>query len=656
MILSNIRRAALAAILSLTMGAVAADAEAVGEVGGLERPSSLAGSYLAGRSADLANDVDAALNYFDYTLEFDPRNPAISERVLMLRLAAGDTEPGFDLAENLVVADTRNPTARLALATQALKRKQYARAKSELKETLQSPLATLTADILDAWADYGLGKTDDALKTVESLTGPGWYDVFKDYHYALIADAGGRTADADTAISRAYDSDQTALRIVEAYARIKARSGDRDEATRALSELGDNPVASSVVAGLLDEIKSGKKPAPIAASAQAGGAELLYGLGSAIGTEDGIILAAIYLQLAHNLDPKVDIVTVALAELFQRVDQCEKAINIFGRVPDTSPIRRNASIQSAICLDSLDRMDEAATQIKRVLDADPNDIQAAIALGNLYRGHDRYAEAADAFTVGVKAITDEANADWRIFYFRGVAFERTKRWPEAEADFKRALKLNPNQPQVLNYLGYSWVDMGINLDQALDMIRTAVDLRPNDGYIVDSLGWAYYRLGRYEEAVEQMERAVELRPEDSVINDHLGDAYWRVNRKREATFQWAHARDLEPDEAELPKILDKLKNGLGAAQPEEKADDDAAEAPTAEPIQTAALAPGAGVDRQLPSSVTVGIGESLSTIAERLYGDSDQYLRIFDANRDRLSDPDVIFPGMTLTIPARESN
>ena len=234
---SNIRRAALAAILSLTMGAVAADAAAVGEIDDLERPSSLAGSYLAGRSADLANDVDAALNYFDYTLEFDPGNPAISERVLMLRLAAGDLEPGFDLADKLVVADTRNPTARLALGTQALQQKRYARAKSELKETLRSPLATLTADILDAWADYGLGKTDDALKTVESLTGPGWYDVFKDYHYALIADASGRTADADVAISRAYDSDQTALRIVEAYARIKARNGDRDEATRALGEL-----------------------------------------------------------------------------------------------------------------------------------------------------------------------------------------------------------------------------------------------------------------------------------------------------------------------------------------------------------------------------------------------------------------------------------
>jgi tetratricopeptide (TPR) repeat protein len=656
MTFSHIRRVVFATILSLATGVGAGQAEAVGETDAIERPSSLAGSYLAGRSADRANDVDAALAYFDYTLEYDPGNPAIGERVLMLRLAAGEVEPAFELAETLVDADKRNPTARLALATQALKRGDYDEAKSQLKETIQSPLATLTAELLSAWADFERGMTDDALKAVESLSGPGWYDVFKDYHYALIADAAGRNAEANTAISRAYDSDHTALRIIEAYARIKARNGDPDEAVRALTELGDNPVASSVVAGLLEEIKAGERPGPIAVDAQAGGAELLYGLGSAIGTEEGVLLGAIYLQLAHYLDPAVDVVTVALAELFQRVDQCDKAIEIFAKVPDASPIRRNASIQSALCLDSLGRTEEAAAEIKRALKANPDDIQAAVALGNLYRGHDRYADAADAFTIGVEAISDETKADWRIFYFRGVAFERTKRWPAAEADFKLALKLNPNQPQVLNYLGYSWVDMGVNLDEALDMIRTAVDLRPNDGYIVDSLGWAYYRLGRYDEAVEQLERAVELRPEDSVINDHLGDAYWRVDRKREATFQWAHARDLDPDEAELPKILDKLKNGLADTPPEDTTDDDAAEATVAEPIQTAALAPDAGLAPKAPSSVTVGIGETLSTIAERIYGDSDQYLRIFDANRDRLSDPNVIFPGMTLTIPARESN
>jgi tetratricopeptide (TPR) repeat protein len=656
MISSQIRRAFVAAVFSATMGAVAAEAEAVGELDATERPSSLAGSYLAGRSADLSNDVDIALAYFNHTLVLDAGNPAISERVLMLRLAAGEVEPGFELAERLIISDTRNPTARLALATQSLERERYALAKSELKDTLKSPLATLTAGLLGAWADYGLGMTDDALKTVESLTGPGWYDVFKDYHYALIADAAGRTADADTAISRAYDSDQKALRIIEAYARIKARNGEPDEAVRALGVLSDNPIAAPVVAKLLAEIEAGGKPAPIAVTAQAGAAELLYGVGSAIGTEEGVILAAIYLQLAHFLDPKVDIVTVALGDLFQRVDQCEKAIKIFGKVPDGSPIRRNASIQTALCLDTLGRTDDAAAQIEQVVAADSDDVQAAIALGNLYRGHDRYAEAADAFTVGVNAIATETSADWRIYYFRGIAFERTKRWPEAEADFKRALELNPNEPQVLNYLGYSWVDMGVNLDEALDMIRTAVDLRPNDGYIVDSLGWAYYRLGRYEEAVEQLERAVELRPEDSVLNDHLGDAYWQVDRKREATFQWAHARDLDPDEAALPKILNKLKSGLDEAQAEEPSDDDAAAAPVAEPIQTAALAPGSNVEGPLPSSTTVGTGETLSTIAERIYGDSDQYLRIFNANKDRLSDPNVIYPGMTLTIPAREAN
>ena len=178
---------------------------------------------------------------------------------------------------------------------------------------------------------------------------------------------------------------------------------------------------------------------------------------------------------------------------------------------------------------------------------------------------DKFEEAAKAYSRGIATITKETEDDWRIYYYRGVAYERSKQWPQAEADFQQALKLNPNQPQVLNYLGYSWVDMGINLDKALAMIKAAVDLRPNDGYIVDSLGWAYYRLGKYSDAVETLERAVELKPEDSTINDHLGDAYWQVGRKREALFQWAHARDLDPEKDQLPAILDKLAHGLKTA-------------------------------------------------------------------------------------------
>jgi Flp pilus assembly protein TadD len=170
--------------------------------------------------------------------------------------------------------------------------------------------------------------------------------------------------------------------------------------------------------------------------------------------------------------------------------------------------------------------------------------------------------------------------NWTLVDFRGICFERSKQWPKAEADFKKALELYPDQPQVLNYLGYSWVDQGVNLDEAFKMLRRAVDLRPNDGYIVDSLGWAHYKLGHYQEATEALEKAIDLKPADPVVNDHLGDAYWRVNRRTEAHFQWNHARDMKPEPEDLPKILDKIEHGL----PDEPSA--AAPAPAAAPSAT----------------------------------------------------------------------
>jgi len=178
----------------------------------------------------------------------------------------------------------------------------------------------------------------------------------------------------------------------------------------------------------------------------------------------------------------------------------------------------------------------------------------------------------------VALLRHPGHANWPLFYDRGIALDRAHNWPRAEADFLKALELSPNQPYVLNYLGYSWVDQGVNLDEAMNMIRRAVEQRPDDGYIVDSLGWAYYRIGNFDEAVKNLERAVDLKPEDPTINEHLGDAYWRVGRKLEAGFQWAHARDLKPDPEDLPKIEAKIRDGLvddappAAASADKKAD------------------------------------------------------------------------------------
>jgi Flp pilus assembly protein TadD len=197
------------------------------------------------------------------------------------------------------------------------------------------------------------------------------------------------------------------------------------------------------------------------------------------------------------------------------------------------------------------------------------------------RGHKKFAECADVYSKAVALVPQPEKANWVLFYFRGICFERAHQWPKAEADLQQALKLFPEQPHVLNYLGYSWIDQGVHLDEGMDMIKRAVQQRPDDGYIVDSLGWAYFRIGNYEEAVKQLEHAIELKPEDPTINDHLGDAYWRIGRTLEAQFQWAHARDLKPDPEDLPKIEAKLKNGLPdetssqakAVKPEKKSGD-----------------------------------------------------------------------------------
>jgi len=653
------RIARLALVLALSAAPLAVRAE-ISELPLNARPSTLSGSYLAGRSADTANDVDAALAYLTFTLSEDPGNALLSERVLMLRLSAGEVDQAVDLADKLVISDPHNPTARLALAAAAIKKGQYDLAKSELEESANSPLAVLTAGLMKAWAEQGEGKTNEALATIRELSGPGWYDIFKNYHTALIADAAGRLSEADEAISRSYGDQTSALRIVEAYVRIKNRNGKKDEAEKALSAFLANAPDHPVIKRLQAELQGGTTPGPIAETAATGGAEVLYGLGSAIGTDEGMMLATAYLQIAHYLDPKLDQIVLALGDLFNAAGQYDKAISIYRRVGESSPVWRNAAIQTANCLDKTGKTEEGAALIRKVIAADPSDTEAAIALGNLYRGHDRFADAADAFTVGVNSITDESPADWRVYYFRGIAYERTQRWPQAEADFNKALSLNPDQPQVLNYLGYSWVDMGLNLDKAMDMIRTAVELRPDDGYIVDSLGWAYYRLGQYDNALTELEQAIALRPEDPTINDHLGDVYWKVGRKREAVFQWQHARDLKPDEKDLPKILAKIQHGLvdePAPVKQEAPKEDgpgASAAPTEPPAQVAAVSPAEPAEAPAPSSVTVELGDTLARLAKRFYGDYDLYMPIFNANRDLIANPDLIIPGMTLKIPPRQ--
>jgi tetratricopeptide (TPR) repeat protein len=495
-------------------------------------------------------------------LRGDPRNTELLGRTFLAVLANGDVDEAIKLAERVLQTDKTDRVAHLVLGVRSIKQKQYPLARRELAQSIRGPITDLAATLLSAWTLASPGEARLATDSIDKLTGAEWYAIFKDLHAALILDLTALKKDAPRRFERAYKNDPTALRVVQAYASFLSRQGNSAEALKVLASFEEALPRHPLIAEATSEIKAGKKLPLLIDSPQAGAAEVLYGLGAALGRRGGEDLGLIYLQLALYLAPSHSLALLSLGDLYEALKNPELANKTYERVPISSPLQRNAQIQMAMNLDTLERTDEAKASLEKLIAAHPGDLEAIMALGNVLRGRKQFAECADVYSKGIETIAKPEKSNWVIYYFRGICYERAKQWLKAEGDLKKALVLFPEQPHVLNYLGYSWIDQGVNLDEGMRMIKRAVEQRADDGYIVDSLGWAHYRLGNIEEAVKQLERAVELKPEDPTINDHLGDAYWRVGRMLEARFQWSHARDLKPEPDDLVKIEEKLKFGL----------------------------------------------------------------------------------------------
>ena len=523
---------------------------------------SASGSYLAARHAGQQRDGAAAAAYYRAALKRDPSNGELLDRAFLSFLVDGDVDEAVKFAERVAQADKSDRVARLVLGVNSLKRKQYASARRDLAQSIRGPITDLTATLLSAWGNLGVNDSKGAIDAIDHLAGPEWYAIFKDLHAGLIYDVAGNQKEAGKRLERAYKLDSTALRVVQAYGSWVSRNRSPKEALTVFETFDKALPRHPLVVEAMDKLKAGEKLPPLVPTAQAGAAEALYGLGASLGRRGGEDLGLVYLQLSLFLSPNHPLALLSLADLYEALKKPELAIKIYDRVPTNSPLHRNAAIQMAANLDSLDRADEAQKHLEALIKQNPDDLETIMALGNVLRGHKKFAECANVYSKGASAIQKPEKSNWVVFYFRGICYERSKQWAKAEADLTKALELFPDQPHVLNYLGYSWIDQGIKLDEGMAMIKKAVQQRPDDGYIVDSLGWAYYRVGNYEEATKQLERAIELKPEDPTINDHLGDAYWRVGRVLEARFQWAHARDLKPDAEDLPKIEEKLKEGL----------------------------------------------------------------------------------------------
>lgn len=559
--------AALALLLTVPVG-VAAQGAAPGRAADrLEPADSLEGNYLAAIVAGAGRDLGAASAYLREAIKGDPKNNDLLERAFVAFLADGAMPDAFRAADRLIKVDPSNGLAQLAIGIRSIKQKHYQTARNHLQRGGRGRAADITATLLSAWAFLGSGQSPRAIETLERLRGEPSYNLFRDYHAGLILDAAGRKAEAERRLKAAYDAEKTTLRLVDLWARFQARNGDFTGAAETYGAfdrlLPNHPIIRDGLARV-----AAKETLPRSvATPQQGAAEVLYGLASAGNRQGDEAAALLYLRLALYLDPNHDLAVLTLGDILERAKQGEDAVAVYEAMPASSPLKPNAEIQAGLTLETLGRSEEAVKHLETLIAARPDDVDALSALGNIYRSRKLFAEAAEAYDKAIAKIASPGRANWDLFYFRGIARERTKRWPEAEADLRKALELLPEplgreRALVLNYLGYSLVDKHLKLDEALGMLHRAVELRPRDGYITDSLGWAFYRLGRYEEATRELERAMELRPSDPVINDHLGDVYWRTGRRLEAVFQWNHARDLNPEPEDLVKIKRKIDRGL----------------------------------------------------------------------------------------------
>ncbi|MEI9411287.1 tetratricopeptide repeat protein [Mesorhizobium salmacidum] len=531
--------------------------------------SSFSGAYLAARIAEGDNDLDSAIAYYKQALAFNPSDTALQQSLMLSLIAQGRFDESLVYADKLKEVPDVERFSRLALAVDSFHKKDFTKAQYWLKLSLESDLDRLISGVMSGWAEQGAGQASEAMASIDKLQGPDWFGLFKSFHRALIADASGMPEKAE-AIYAATMQDTTAggaapetwMRNAQAYASFLARKGDKAKAISVLDQAEAFSPGKLEIVALRDRISKGDKIAPLVSGPSDGASEILLDLATALNRGGGEPFVRLYLQYALALKPDSDAALVQLAAVAEQLKDGEGAIALYRRIPDSSPLKEISDLQLGLNLADLDRHDEAITHLKAFVEAHPNDMRAYLALGGVYSSKDDFRSAANLYDKAVEALKTPTAANWNIFYQRGIAYERLKEWPKAEPNFRKALELQPDQPQVLNYLGYSWVDMNTNLKEGLEMIQKAVDLRPSDGYIVDSLGWAYFRLGRFDDAVREMERAVALKPEDPVLNDHLGDAYWRVGRKLEATFQWNQARDLKPDPDVLATLQQKLMKGL----------------------------------------------------------------------------------------------
>lgn len=531
----------------------------------------LAGPYLAARQASYGSDYAAAARYFSEALTKDPSNPALQENAVLAYLSLGQVDKAMPIARKMVADGNRSQIAEMALTTGLVEDGNFAELITRIDNGGVGPLVD---GLMKAWAEIGRGAMSDALAGFDAVSEEPGLGAFAAYHKALALASVGDFEGAETIFSGGSMSGvQMTRRGVMSHIEILSQLERNDDAIARLDETFGADL-DPALRDVKTRLEAGEVlPFTHVRGAKDGIAEVYFSIANALQNEANADFTLLYARLAEFLRPDHTEALLLTAELLETLGRYELASEAYQRVPADDPSFHAAEMGRAGALREAGRI-EAAQEVLESLARSHADVPFVhTALGDLLRQERDFEGAIAAYDQAIALYPAPERRQWFLFYARGICHERLDQWQAAEADFRKALELNPDQPQVLNYLGYSLVEKQTKLDEALGMIERAVAARPDSGYIVDSLGWVLFRLGRYEESVVHMERASELMPVDPVVTDHLGDVYWAVGRKLEAQFQWRRALSFVDDEtaeeAKPDRIRRKLEVGLDAVLEEE---------------------------------------------------------------------------------------
>ena len=526
------------------------------------------GAYLAARQASFESDYDAAASYFSRALISDPSNPILLENAVTAFVGVGNTDGAVQIAQRLAGLGNDFQVANIVVFADMAAEGDWEDILSAQAEGLN--VLPVYDSLLDAWALVGAGRMGDALAAFDAIADTPGVQAFGLYHKALAL---GAVGDFEGAVAIFTGENGPRIRLTRrglvAQAKILGLIGREADAIASIVEAFGTDLDAEMQQLITTlETDPSSLLAPVTNAAQ-GVAELNYSIASAVSGETSDSYTLLFSRMAEFLNPDHVDALLLSAGLLESLESYDLATESYDRVPREHPAFLSAELGRAGALRRSGKSDAAIEVLSQLGESHGDQPDVHVELGDVLRRMERYGEATVPYDRAIEIYGEPQEFHWPVYFARGITHEREGLWDKAEADFRQALLLRPEQPQVLNYLGYSFVEMKTNLDEALDMIERAVALEPESGYIADSLGWVYYQLGRYEEAVDPMERAVELVPVDPIITDHLGDVYWAVGRKREAEFQWLRALSFDPEEDEADRIRRKLEVGLDVVLEEE---------------------------------------------------------------------------------------